>query len=300
MTNLNRAIWKELAVALALFAPCAGFGQAVTFSHEANVLEGKVGKLKGPEAVACTDKALVVGDTGNGRLLIYAVKESRVTGGDEIKLSQLTAPKRVQLDSRGNVLALDAKAHRVLRVAPNGAFGGWVEPPGSAKDELVVGSFKVDAKDNVYLLEVGTRRVLVLDSAGQLAHQLPLPKEGVFTDLAVDAGGTMYAIDAVGSAIWIAEKGASAFRALATNLKERMNFATTITLYRGRLFLLDRHGNGVALFGIDGSYMGRQLSIGWNSGLVYYPGDLCLSPDGTAYVADTLNNRVQVFSTGGK
>lgn len=296
---MSRAFLRVLVAALAT-APAAARAQAVIFSHEANVLEANAGKLAAPEAVACTDRALVVGDTGNGRLLLYAVKEGRVSGGSEVRLPQLSTPRRVQLDSRGNVLVLDGKSHQVLRVAANGTFGGFVVPPGRGREELGVGSFKLDGKDNVYLLEVRSRRVLVLDAEGALARELPLPKGGTFTDLTVDGVGTVYALDSVGSGIWVAEKGAPAFRPLATNLKERMNFATTITLHKGRLFLVDRHGNGVVLFGIDGSYLGRQLSIGWATGLVYYPGDLCLAPDGTAYVADTLNNRVQVFTTGSK
>jgi hypothetical protein len=51
------------------------------------------------------------------------------------------------------------------------------------------------------------------------------------------------------------------------------------------------------MLGIDGSYQGRQLSIGWSEGLVNYPGQLCVTESGATFVADRYNNRVQAFST---
>ncbi|MBS1151024.1 MAG: repeat containing protein [Myxococcaceae bacterium] len=291
-----------LAVAAGLF-PAVARAQSIAFVHESTIYEAVVGPLKAPEGVACTERgALVVGDTGNRRVLLFNVKEGRVTGGEEIKLPQLSAPIRLQIDSKGNVLALDGKTHQVVRIAANGTFGGTVQAAGAAnRSSVVVGAFKLDARDNVYLLDVAGRRVLLLDSSGTLASEIPLPKETqAVTDIAVDAAGNLFALDAVGGTIWIAEKTATAFRSLASKLKDKMSFPTYLTTGRGRLFVVDRHGNGVAIFGADGSYMGRQLSVGAMNGLVNYPGQLCLTGDGAAYLADTLNNRVQVFSTGAK
>lgn len=300
---MNRATTASFLVVLAL-GLTAGVAQAqqVLFTYEQTLYEGK-GPLKAPEGLACTERGyLVVGDTGNRRLLLFNVREGRVSGGEEIVLPQLTAPVRVQVDSRGNILALDGKTHRVVRIASNGAFGGFVEPagmPGLAN--VVVGAFKVDAKDTVSLLDIAGRRVLLVDSGGTLAGEIPLPKESVAVmDIALDVGGNLYAVDAVAGTIWIADKGGNGFRVLAANLKDKMNFPTAITASRGRLFIVDQHGNGVVVFGFDGSYMGRQLSVGWTNGLVNYPGQLCLTDTGAAYLADTLNHRVQVFSTGTK
>lgn len=285
---------------LVLSAPVSA---QVTFTYEQTLYDGKSQPLKAPEGIACTERGyLVVGDTGNRRLLLFNVREGRVTGGEELALPQLTAPVRVQIDSRGNILALDGKLHRVVRIASNGTFEKVIEPSGlPGLGNVVVGAFKVDAKDTVWLLDIAGRRVLMVDASGAFAGEVPLPKDSVsIMDIALDVGGNLYAIDAVAGTIWIADKGGNGFRALASDLKDKMNFPTGISVSRGRLFIVDQHGNGVVVFGVDGSYMGRQLSVGWTNGLVNYPGQLCLTDSGAAYLADTLNNRVQVFSTGGK
>jgi hypothetical protein len=149
----------------------------------------------------------------------------------------------------------------------------------------------------VYLLDGKGRRVLVLERSGAVKAELPLPPEsGTVNDIAVDAAGTLYALDAVKGIVWAAEKGAAPFKALASGLKDRMSFPTYITAYKGKLLLVDQNGSGVVVLGIDGSYQGRQLSIGWSDGLVNYPAQLCMTDAGLAFVADRFNNRVQAFS----
>jgi hypothetical protein len=80
-------------------------------------------------------------------------------------------------------------------------------------------------------------------------------------------------------------------------MKDKMNFPTYLVASKGRLLVVDQNGNGIVLLGSDGSYQGRQLSIGWADGLVNYPAQLCLTDAGVAFLADRFNNRVQVFTT---
>jgi hypothetical protein len=54
---------------------------------------------------------------------------------------------------------------------------------------------------------------------------------------------------------------------------------------------------GVVVLGNDGSYQGRQLTLGWSEGSVYYPSQLCVNEKGIAAIADRGNHRVQVFTT---
>jgi hypothetical protein len=147
------------------------------------------------------------------------------------------------------------------------------------------------------VLDGKERRVVVLDRSGAAKAELPLPAEGgVFSDVTVDAAGTVYAVDAVKGRVWSAEKSATAFKALTPSLKDRMSFPAYITAYKGKLLVVDQNGSGVVVLGVDGSYQGRQLSIGWSDGLVNYPAQLCLTDGGAAFLADRFNNRIQAFS----
>jgi hypothetical protein len=257
--------------------------------------DAKEAPLKGPEGVACSDTALWVADTGNKRLVTFTLREGRFSLGTEVKVAQLTYPTRLQLDAKGQVYALDGKTHKIVRLDPKGAYVGTVEVKGIANASSVIpGSFKVDG-DLVYLLDVAGRRVLVADASGAVTRELALPQEGEFTDLAVDLAGTIYVVDGVNASLWSAGKTATAFTVVAKGMKDKMNFPVSIVASKGKLFLVDQYGNGIVTLGIDGSYQGRQLAIGWNDGAVYYPSQLCMT-DTAAALADRYNNRVQYFT----
>jgi DNA-binding beta-propeller fold protein YncE len=291
-------------MALLTLALLLGAGAAraqVAFVYSASIYgDEKNRPLKDPEGVACNAAGqLVVADTGNARLVSFSLKGGQVSGGTEMKIEQLPYPARVQIDGKGNLLVLDRKLRKIGRVGANGGFLGFVEAKGVADPGAVAaGAFKLDVADNLYLFDMASLKVLVLDSAGNVVRQLPLPREGaMFTDIAVDAGGTIYAVDAVGATVWSADKAATAFRLLAKSLKDVMTFPIYVDAVRGRLFVVDQNGQGVVVLGLDGSYQGRQLAMGWSEGLVYYPSQLCAIDPGEAAIADRYNGRVQIFTT---
>lgn len=292
-----------LLVAWALLAsPVPARAGSAGFKHEKSIYaDDREGSLRNPEGVACTDDGrLVVADTGNGRLLTYTWKDGALRGGVPIKLVQAPYPVRVQIDGKGNVLVLDRKVKKIVRVDGNGGFGGYVEITGASTASAVIPtSFKVDASGTTYVLDVAARRVLVLADSGQVLREVPLPRSPAeFTDIAIAPGGqTIFAIDAVGAALWAAGKDATSFKSVAPSLKDRMNFPVYLTLDpRGRVLVVDQNGNGIVMLGQDGSYQGRELGIGASDGLLYYPAQICVTSGGDAFVADRNNNRVQVFS----
>src|SRR6185503_17942267 len=141
-------------------------------------------------------------------------------------------------------------------------------------------AFRLDRADSLYLLEAASARVLVADAVGRFQRAIPLPK-GKFVDVAVGPQGSIYVVDAVGGAIWIAEKGAKAFTAFAPRLRDYASFPTYLAIDERNFFLLvDSHGNGVVVLGPDGSFLGRQLGLGWTEGSLYYPQQLCITGKG--------------------
>ncbi len=290
-----------LAALALLAAATRASADAVALTPATSIYEDDKNRpLREPEGVACTDGGrFVVADTGNGRLLEFAYTNRTVSGGAETRLPQLPYPTRVQIDSKGNLLVLDRKLRRIGRVDAKGAFGGYVEfRSASSSDGVVPGAFKLDGSDNLYVLDLAKLEVLVADSSGNVTRRLALPRDGAaFTDVAVDPAGTVYVVDAARGTLWSAAKSDTAFTVLAKGLKEYASFPDYLVARRGRLFVVDQNGHGLVVLGNDGSYQGRQLSIGWNDGLLYYPGQLCVSEQGEAYVADRQNNRVQIFRT---
>jgi len=260
----------------------------------------KGGGLKQPEGVACNEKSLlVVGDTGNDRLVRYSFQEKSLKVGTEIKIPQLSNPIRIQINSKGEIFALDGKRRRVVKLTPEGAFKGYVDPEGvPSPSTYVPRSFKIDRNNSIYILDIFSARVLVLNSEGKYQKQISFPKEyGFFSDLCVDSKGTLFLIDCVKAMVFSAAKDSNSFSPLTKSLREYLDFPTSITTdNRGTIYLVDENGSGIVLLGADGSFVGRQLTMGWNEGLLYFPSQMCVNEKGEVFIADRGNSRVQIFT----
>ena len=299
---MGRLLGSALIVACVVLNSLDALGAERTrLRHVTSIyFDEKGAGIKNPEGVACNDASmLIVGDTRNGRLLRYTVENRTVKPAGEIRAPQLSYPIRVQMNSKGDIFALDGKQRRIARFDARGQFKDYVNPesaPSSAT--FIPRSFKIDRNDNLYVLDVFSARVLVLGPEGKFQRQQEFPKEyGFFSDLAVDFKGAIFLLDSVKSMVLVAAKDAKTFTPLTKGLREQLSFPTSLTTdSRGGLYVVDENGAGVVLLGQDGSFLGRQLAMGWNEGLLYYPSQMCLNEKGEVFIADRGNSRVQVFS----
>ena len=260
--------------------------------------DAKGSGMKEPSAVAFDGAStLVVADTGNGRLLTYTLAGGKATPKAEIRLPELPYPIRVQITREGRILALDGKHRRLVRIAPSGTFEGFVSPPAAA-GEVVPRSFAIDGAGDLYLLDIFKARVLVLDAQERLLRTITFPADtGFLSDVAVDARGTVFAIDSVDRRVYSADKDATALAPYGPALKDDVAFPTALTVDgTGRLFIADEHGGGIVILGPGGSFRGRQASMGWTEGALRYPSGLCMGPDASLLVADRENDRVQPYA----
>jgi hypothetical protein len=291
---------RTAAALAALLAAGGARAQSLALKPEVAVYQdAKEVALKAPEGVACReDGAVLVADTGNGRLLRFSWKDGVLSAPTEVKIPQVTQPGDVQLDATGGgFLVLDRKERRIARVDAAGALAGWLDPKGLTKGSVVPASFAVGADGSVVILDAAASTVLVLEADGGVRRKLPLPRDGaVFTAVAAGANGTVYAVDAVAARVWAAPKDAKELKPFSEPLKGYMNFPGHAFATPRGLVLVDQNGSGLVVIGQDGSYLGRQLSMGWSAGFVYYPAQICVSGPGDVFVADRGNNRLQVFS----
>jgi hypothetical protein len=253
-----------------------------------------------PEGVACNDKSiLLVADTGNGRLLRYTYKDEAIKAAAvEIKADQLSYPVKMKVNSKGDIYVLDRKQRRIIRMAPAGAFKNYLEPTGlPSPSSYVSRSFAIDTNDNIYILDIFSERVLVLDSEGRYQKQISFPKEyGFFSDVEVDVRGSVLLIDSVNAMVYSAAANSAGFSPLTESLKEYMRFPASLTTdNRGRIYLVDRNGGSIIILGQDGSFLRRQSGLGWKEGRLNYPSQLCINNKGEVFIADTNNSRIQIF-----
>ena len=130
-----------------LLLPLKSFGaETVKFRHLLSIYSDDKGTgLKGPEGVACSEKSVLVGDTENGRLLRFTFEEKTVKGGAEIKVPQLSYPIRIQMNSKGEIFALDEKQRRIVRLSPEGDFKGYVPAERNRAEEQIAYLARHDA-----------------------------------------------------------------------------------------------------------------------------------------------------------
>jgi len=255
--------------------------------------------LKGPEGVAYDGKSLLaVADSGNGKIQLYAFRDERLTPQASLVLPQLPYPIRVQFEPKGEILALDGKSRRIARLTTTGEFRGYIEFTGIPTSGTVIPrSFKVDGKGNIYVLDIFSGRVLVLDPAGKFQREVPFPKKhGFFSDLAVDENENVFLLDSVDGRVFAAKGKAQEITPYSESLKEDLDFPVAIAVDgRGRTYLSDQNGGGIVILGPDGSFRGRQSGMGWKEGLLRYPSALQVTDGGILFIADRGNNRVQLF-----
>jgi len=293
-------IFAVLPVAVLFFQLPLSEG-AMKFRYTTSIYADDKGLgLKQPEGVACIGESLlIVADTGNSRLLRYSIKDGEVEVGTlEIKVDQLSYPVKTEINSRGEIFILDRKQRSIVRFSPAGVFLGYLQPVGlPSSTAYIPRSFTFDMRDNIYILDILSERVLILDPGGRYVGQIKFPREyGFFSDLAVDFRGTVLIADVVDGRVFSAAKNSDSFSPLTGSLKEYVRFPASLTTdERGRIYLVDRNGGSIISLGQDGSFLSRQSGMGWKEGSLNYPGQMCINTEGEIFVADTMNSRVQIF-----
>ena len=301
--GLVRIFGVIIASTVLVFWPVKSFcAQTVKFRHIASIYADDKGVgLRQPEGVVCNDEGLlIVADTGNGRLLKYTLQDK--TLGSQtvaIKVPEVIYPIMLKMNSKNEIYVLDGRQRRIVRLSPQGEFIDYLEPTGiPSPASIVPRSFEIDGKDQIYVLDIFSCRVLVLDPEGAYQKHLDFPENyGFLSDVTVDSKGNVLLIDSVNATVFFAAKGSVNFSPLSQNLKEYVRFPTSVdTDTRGRIYLVDRNGSSIVTLGQDGSFLGRQTSMGWKEGLLNYPSQLCINNKGEVFVADTNNSRIQIFT----
>ena len=253
--------------------------------------------LREPESVACASDGIAVADAGNGRILLFASAGEVLSATVSIKAAQIPFPISVAFAGDGSVLALDGRSRKIARFSRTGEFLGFLAPSNPDVGDLVARAIAVGPEGDTYVLDVGSRRIVALSLDGTVTRTITFPATALFlSDLVVDDNRDVYAVDSVARRILVARDGEASLAPITEPLTEDMDFPTSITSDGDhRLFVIDDHGSGIVLFGRDGTFRGRQLTMGWKEGYLRYPADACVDPAGRLFVAERGNNRVQAF-----
>jgi len=299
---MKKTFIRFFVTAFSLSLPLISYGaEAVKLRHAVSIYTDEKGiSLRQPESIASDNESLfIVADTQNGRLLRYTYRDKTVKGGTEIKPPQLSYPRKVKINSKGEIFALDGRQNRIVRLTPEGGFKDYLNPVGMPSPEaFTTMSFTIDSNDHIYILDTLSKRVIRLNTEGSYQGHIAFPPEfGFFTDLSVDAKGSVFIIDCVQAKVFSAAREAVTFTPLSESLKEYVRFPISIAVDKqGIIYLVDHNDMSVLMLSQSGSFLGQQLNMGWNEGLLYYPTQLCVNENGEIFIADKGNNRIQIFT----
>jgi hypothetical protein len=298
---------KPVAYACLAAATMAGWAhltllaaETTTVRHAASIYaDAQGGGLSQPEGVACHGSGqIVVGDTGNNRLLRFTYQDRQVSGGTGIAVPEVRAPARIHLNSKGDIYALRSTDRRIIRLGADGTFKQVLGYDGAPEAASVVAKgFAIDATDHLYVLDVFGGRILVLDPEGTFQKALELPADaGFFSEVAVDASGAVLVLDSIRRRIFSAAKDAAGFEPVGGSLNQVIaSLPSYMTSLKGAILVVEGYSSNLVMLGRDGTFLSRHLTMGWSEGQLNHPSQVCVNDRNELVVADRDNSRIQIF-----
>ncbi len=261
-----------------------------------------MGALKKPSAIFYdeTKKRLYVADTDNDRLVSFDSEFNFLADFDAG--GQLKKPTGVIRNSKGEFYILSGVENGLFIIdIPNKIFKKQELTGIPAKgNPVVLQSIAVDMNDNLYLIDKGNGRILVLNSKAQFMREITLKNGPVdFSDIRLDGSGNIYTLSAMERKVYIFNSKGEIISSFGKrgNRPEEFWFPVSLTIDKnGLIYVLDRHKGSVAVFNSEGEFQSHFFRYGWVPGELYRPSYIHIDSSGTLYIVDQGNNRIQIFN----
>lgn len=156
----------------------------------------------------------------------------------------------------------------------------------------------VDGQGNIHVVDSGKRRIVVFDRDGRFVAAYGTPGDGETelrspVDVAVAADGRAYVVDKTLSKIVIYDSTRQPVRAIQFADEPPLS----VTIAGDELVVTT--GSGVVIGNLDGEFQTGYVARGKEPGQFDRPSGVAVGDDGTLYVCDALNYRIQAIGTDG-
>ncbi len=199
-------------------------------------------------------------------------------------------PTGIAVAADGSVLVSDSGNHRVQRFSADGTFLGQWGEEGTGEEQFVQLEGIAAGPDSlIAVCDSGTSSFSIYTVCGRFIGRFP---SVLARGVAFDAASNIYTAGCLSGGVTKSDRSGQYLGTLGPDL-----CLTDLAVDSGgniyvldydldRLDILDRSGSGVSSIGSSGDGPGEFTR----------PGGVALSPEGWVYIADTANNRIQIFA----
>lgn len=198
------------------------------------------------------------------------------------------------------------------------AMSGTVTPSGPpVYNRMVYGGFEGEALNKpmdvaqigqfIYVSDTNNKRVQVFDLAGTPAFKFGSEgeKPGQFRfpyGICGDSQGNVYVADLYNGCISIHDSQGKFIKYFAETkpMEKTIDSPGGIRIYGNKLYVTDIRKNKVLVFDLNGKKLMEVGRMGVNPGEFRAPNAVAVDNEGNMFVADSGNQRVQVFDKSGK
>lgn len=162
----------------------------------------------------------------------------------------------------------------------------------------------IDQNKNIYIASNHFAGVLIVDSNGKLLNILSPDEEGrkvSINNVLIDKSGRIYLVSEEEGRIYIYDKD----RNFVLKFGEKGGSSGKLSRPRavgvdnnnGRMYVVDYMRHTITVYNKEGTFLFEFGGLGWGEGWFQHPIDLAIDSEGRIIVADTFNQRVQVFNS---
>ncbi|RXJ01680.1 6-bladed beta-propeller [Anaerobacillus alkaliphilus] len=263
--------------------------------------------LEKPMDLMKTNEFMYVSDTNNNRVQVFDLAgEFLFTFGEEgSEPGQFHFPYGIAGDNKGQVYVADMYNGVISIHNAKGEFIDYFAQELTKNDVISSPAGLRIIKDLVYVTDIQTSRVFVLDLEGNLLLTIGEQGEdfGQFiapNAVTADAEGNIYVVDTGNQRVQVFDAAGnfiSTFNGYPVGTGESL-FVNPRGIgidSKGTIFVVSNLTHIVHRFDKEGNHLSQFGGMGDGPGDLYLPNGLFIDEKDTIYVTDTLNQRISIF-----